>query len=290
MIKKVLKELMWMLLRFTGIPLIMREVVFKNKAAIIVYHDPKPETFEKHIKYLSKYYNFMTLNRLVDAIHNKDWSTIPPKSLVLTIDDGHIGNYELLNILKKYHIYPMMYFCSHIVNTNRHFWWKTGHPDNQILKKSPHEMMLKSLLEEVSYWPNKDYSERQALNTEEVREMSPYVDFQSHTRYHPILTNCINVRCLDEIKNSKTSLEELLDKSIEHFSYPHGNYGEREIEYVKKCGYRSARTGDWGFNSLNSNLFKLKVIVINEEASVNKLCAQMSGCFRFLQVLYGNGK
>ena len=62
---------------------------------IISYHNPKPKIFKKHIEYLKKNYNFISLDKLVDAIHNKDWSAIPSKSLVITIDDGWKENYLL---------------------------------------------------------------------------------------------------------------------------------------------------------------------------------------------------
>jgi peptidoglycan/xylan/chitin deacetylase (PgdA/CDA1 family) len=199
----LIKAIIWFLVRFSGIPLLLREVIYKEKVAIIIYHDPKPETFQKHVKYLSKRYNIIPLSRLVGAIEKEDWSDIPPKALIITIDDGHKGNYKLLDIFKTYNIYPTIYICSHIVNTNRHFWWKTGYPNYQGLKKLPHDVTLKTLQEEAGYWPDREYSERQTLNMSELVEMLHYVDFQSHTKYHPILINCENETSLDEIENSK---------------------------------------------------------------------------------------
>ena len=74
-----------------------------------------------------------------------------------------------------------------------------------------------------------------------------------------------------------------MNKPIEHFAYPNGDYGEREIEYVKKCGYKSARTIDCGWNSINTDPFKLKVTGVQDDASINKLCAQISGFFPILR-------
>ena len=73
----------------------VRKIICNKNVTIALYHDPKPEIFKKHIDHLSYYYRFISLGELINAIENKDWSNIPPQSLVVTFDDGHKGNYEL---------------------------------------------------------------------------------------------------------------------------------------------------------------------------------------------------
>lgn len=272
-------------MQFTGIPCIAREVFLRKKATIVVYHSPEIELFKKHIEYLYKRYNFISLNTLINAINSKGWSSIPAKSLVVTIDDGNKDNYKLLEILKEYKIVPTIYLCSHIVNTNRHFWWKTGHLRLQELKGLPHDQMLTSLQDQVGYEPEKEYQNRQALNYVEILEMSPYVEFGSHTKFHPVLTTCSDEKSRDEIVNSKKYLEQLLGKPFEDFCFPNGGYTYREIEYVKESGYRSARTLDVGWNNITSDPYKLKVIEIQDNASLNVLCAQIIGLFPFIREL-----
>lgn len=290
MLKETIKIVIGALLRFFGIYFIIREVICKNKTTIIVYHDPRPETFKNHIEYLSKHYNFIPLNRLVNAIQKKDKSDIPPKSLVITMDDGFKSNYKLLNIFKTYNITPTIYLCSHIINTNRHFWWKTGYPNLRKLKKMPNDLMFEELRDKVNYEQEKEYLERQALTMSEIVEMLPYVDFGSHSKTHPILINCSKDKCQDEIANSKEYLEHLLGKAIEDFSFPNGDYTSREIQCVKESGYRSARTLNAGWNDINSDICKLKVMVIQDDASINVLCSQISGFFPFLRFLYSQIK
>ena len=48
----------------------------------------------------------------------------PPKSVVVTMDDGHAGNIELLPLFKQYHVRPTLYVCTQIIDTHRHFWFK----------------------------------------------------------------------------------------------------------------------------------------------------------------------
>ena len=266
-------------------PYIIREVFCKSKVTIAVYHDPKPKVFRKHIECLSKYYHFISLSQLVNAIQSIDWSSIPPKSLIITFDDGHKGNYKLLDIFKEYHLIPTIFLCSHIINTNRYFWWKTGYPETEKLKKLPNALMLTILRESVNYEPEKEYEDRQALNISELLKMKPYVDFGSHTKFHPILTNCTKDECMEEIMISKIFLEKLLGKIIEHFNFPNGNYSSREIRFVKQCEYKSARTLDCGFNGINSDPYRLKVTEIQDDANINIFFAQISGFFPYMRSL-----
>jgi peptidoglycan/xylan/chitin deacetylase (PgdA/CDA1 family) len=280
-----IRETLGFIFRFSGIPFLIREIICKNKVTIVHYHNPKPDIFKKHIEYLSRKFVFISLHKLIFAIQNKDWSSIPPKSLVITIDDGNQENYKLLEVFKIYNIYPTIYLCSHIINTNRKFWWKTGYYNFQVLKNYANKVRLKELKNLVGYEPKKDYSTRQALNLEEIREMLYYVDFQSHSKFHPILTKCDAEECRKEIEGSKNYLEKLLNKEISHFCYPGGSYTDREIEYIKNCGYKSARTLDIGWNYINSNPFRLRAMGIEDNASINILCAQVCGLFGYLRYL-----
>jgi len=264
---------------------VVREILCRNKAIIVVYHGPKPETFKKHIEFLSNRYNFISLSRLVNAIQDKDWSDIPPKSLAITIDDGRKGNYKLLEIFKVYNIKPTLFLCSHIVNTNRHLWWQTCCSKLENFKRLPYDLMLKLLHDQVDYKPEKEYQDRQVLSKSEIVKMAPFVNFGAHTKFHPILTNCPKDKCFDEIADSKKYLEELIGEQIEDFAYPNGDYSSREIQFVKQSGYRSARTLDVGLNDMNSDPYRLKVMEIQDNASIYILCSQISGLFPAIRIL-----
>jgi len=271
-----------MLYYYTGFHFFLMKSCDKRKATILVYHDPTPENLREHLEYLSKTYRFITLSTLVEAIQTRDWSTIPPNALVLTFDDGHKGNRAVLDLLKAYRVMPTISLCSDIVATNRHFWWKNGAMDVAVPKKMNCEEMFLHLREIAGFVPEKEYPDRQALSLDELRAMTPFVEFGSHTRFHPVLTNCDDKRCFHELADSKKFLEELLQTPIEHFVYPNGDYGERETRLVKTCGYRSGRTLDIGRNGVDADPFRLKAIAIEDDASINILRAQISGFFCYL--------
>jgi peptidoglycan/xylan/chitin deacetylase (PgdA/CDA1 family) len=285
------KELIACLFRFTGLPLFIRNTYAKQKVTIIFYHDPAASVLDSHLKYLSKRYHFIPLDVLVNAIRTKNWSSIPPKAIVMTIDDGHKRNYELLRVFKKYNIKPTIYVCTQVVNTNRFFWWQLKGLNPNPLKELSNDEKLKYLIEEYQYTPVKEYSykTRQALSLEEMNEMKCYVDFQSHSRFHPLLTKCSSKESAIEIGRSKTELERLLDLKCEHFSFPNGYYHERELTFVKEADYLSGRTTDLGWNDMNTDPYKLKAMGITDDVSINVLSLQVCGIPAYLKgVFKGN--
>ncbi len=138
----VVREIVAAAFRFSGLPGLVRAVFVRHRATIVFYHDPRPEVLDRHLRYLSKHYRYITLDRLVDAIRAKDWSGIPRHALVVTIDDGHRGNAALAHVFARHQARPTLYLCSQIVATNRNFWFKLPGVHAQPLKALPHEQRL----------------------------------------------------------------------------------------------------------------------------------------------------
>lgn len=262
-----------------GIPWLVREWICRNKVTILLYHDVASNVFEKHIKHLISNYNVISLELLVSAIYNQDFTELPQKSVVITFDDGHANNIKLLHIFHKYSICPTIYVCTQIINTNRHFWFKIeglSKREKEHLKRIPNEQRITNLEVSSNFKPILEFNDRQALNLDELKEMMSCVDFQPHTQTHPILPNSTELECKQEILESKRDLEKMLDLECLHFSYPNGDYTEREIEIVKEGGFRSARTTDIGWNTINTSPYKLKAIPIADTAGSIRFCAEMS--------------
>ena len=273
------KNIVATLICLSGIHILIREWMCRNRVAILMYHDAKATVFAKHIAYLSRHYTIISLDTLVTAIHQKDFSQIPAKSVVITIDDGHAGNIELLPLFKQYRICPTLFVCTQIINTHRHFWFKIdgqSKAEREKLKRLPNAERLAYLKRTNDFEPESVYPDRQALNIEEMKQMIADVDFQPHTQFHPILPHCTETECRQEILGSKTDLERLLKIECSHFSYPNGDYTEREIEVVKASGFRSARTTVIGWNTPETPLYQLKTIPIADDAGFALFRAQLT--------------
>jgi|TARA_B100002003_G_C14103395_1_gene530700 peptidoglycan/xylan/chitin deacetylase (PgdA/CDA1 family) len=281
----LVKEIIAFIIVCTGIPFLIRNTYARNKVSIVLYHDPKPSVLDNHLAFLSKRYQFIALDCLVEAILSKDWSNIPPKSLVIALDEGYSGNFDLLEIFKKYSVIPTIYICSQIVKSKRHFWWNIpGIEYGNLPQNQSHVKNLDLLMSSFRLETRKEYleSERQSINDDEIVEMNDFVDFQSHTRFHPILTICPDDECWKEIFQSKREVEEIIGRECKHFSYPGGYYTEREIGLVRKAGYKSARTIDVGWNKRDTDPYKLKTTGVADDASLILLAAQMSGITTYL--------
>lgn len=278
---RTIREIVSAFLRAFGIPLVLRRLFARRAATILVYHDPSPSVLRNHLAYLSSLYTFVPLSRIVSAWREKNAPRLPDYALAITFDDGYRGNVRLLPLFREFDLCPTIFLTSHVVNTNRHFWWKTGHPDVNRLKTLPHDRMLASLKRKTGYDPERLYPDRQALNLSEMTDMLPHVEFGSHGSFHAILPNCSGESCRAEIADSKRLLESLLGLPVAHFAYPNGDCTSREIASVRNARYESARTVDCGWNRPASDPFRLKAFIVADGASVNVLSVHATGVLAF---------
>jgi peptidoglycan/xylan/chitin deacetylase (PgdA/CDA1 family) len=284
-----LKKLAFSLLRMSVLPYFLREVVQRRRVTILVYHKPSPETVDRHFEVLRRKYKFISLadymNFRMDA-----QKRLPPKSLIVTFDDGHSANYALKSILEKHGIPVTVFLCSGLVATNRHFWFETemNNDMRQGLKHITDDERLAALAS-LGFSETAEHATRQALSAGEIEEMKSIVDFQSHTVYHPLLPLCSGSRAFDEISDSKTQLEDKFGLSIYALAYPNGDYSAREIAAAEACGYKCAVTCECGFNSRKTPAFQLKRITINDDADLPELLVKASGVWGFLKNLARGG-
>jgi peptidoglycan/xylan/chitin deacetylase (PgdA/CDA1 family) len=274
---RAISEAMAIVLRWSGIPFLVRNTLARGKVSIILYHSPSLEVLESHLDYLVRRYRIITLSQLVDAIHERNWDSVPGKALVITFDDGDRENFALLELFNRYSVVPTIYLCSQIVGHARHYWFNEVE-DPEPLKALPNAERLAVLERRTGFAPTKEYAEDpQALSREQVAEMAGHVDFQSHTRFHPVLTTCSDAECRDEVERSRIEVEELSGRECRHFSYPNGDYGLRERVLVEQAGYASGRTIDLGWNDINSDPYRLKILSWRDDTSVSRLAADLTG-------------
>ena len=80
-----------------------------------------PETFDSHIKFLTRNYNIISLSDLCDIM--KEEKSFPERSMVITFDDGWRDNYEYaFPILKKYNAPATIFLSTAYIASNKIFW------------------------------------------------------------------------------------------------------------------------------------------------------------------------
>jgi peptidoglycan/xylan/chitin deacetylase (PgdA/CDA1 family) len=277
------KEILAALVVLTGVARATRAWLWRDRVAVLLYHDPDPETLDRHLTYLRQVCDLVPLTDVAVPGRGR------PRAAI-TLDDGHAGNAKLLPIFIKHKVRPTIFLCSSIVGRPRSHWWL--HPgsarmDHERLKRMTNAERLAEL---AAYGYHQDADDRPTgLSIEQIEAMRAHVDFQSHTRFHPVLTRCNDIECMDEIGNSKREVEALLHNACEHFAYPNGNYGDREVSLVKAAGFKSARTCDIGWNDHRTDPFRLRTLIVEDDASPRQFAAQLTGIPYFLHYLKKGG-
>ena len=185
------------------------------KIPILSYHSVSNEScplslkinqFDNQLKYLKKN-GFQSV--FIDEI-NKSKN----KKIIITFDDGYkdlISN--SLPILKKYNFKATCFVVSNLIGETNS--WDEN--DKNITKK---KLMNKM---DIALWVKNG------------------MKIGSHSKNHKNLTNLSYEIMLNEIKESKLYLENLIDSSVDSFCYPYGSFNEKIINEVKK-NYKFAFT------------------------------------------------
>jgi peptidoglycan/xylan/chitin deacetylase (PgdA/CDA1 family) len=259
----------------------------KHRPSIVLYHDPEPAVFAAHIDEFKKYFNIIPLRDYIEARTNNTVHLLPKYSLIITIDDGLVGNYKLLEVIKNRKVPLTIFLTSAVVNTDRHFWWNyvSSEEDLRRMKQTANKELAAELLR-AKFDKKAAYATRQALDAHEIREMMPYVDFQAHTRFHPVLPMCTDEEAYDEICGCKSDLEASFSLDIYALAYPHGNYCDRDITLAKQAGYRCALTVDDGLNRTSTDSFRLKRIYMSDCAGSMEAVVKASGLWTALMRIY----
>jgi hypothetical protein len=124
-------------LTLVGLRALMRHLT-RHKVGILLYHDPSPEVLDRHLTYLRRHYELIPFSRLVEALARRDFSIVPPHSLVIHIDDGYASNRELLGVIDRHGVHV-------IAATHREFWSKLEGGRSKWLTRVDNQVLLEKL-------------------------------------------------------------------------------------------------------------------------------------------------
>lgn len=211
-----------------NVPIIMYHHVEPLNIATQLGHAQLTEDnnyFEEHIKYLvDHHYHLLSLEDLVHAILTR--SSVPPKSAVITVDDGYIDAYTYAFLVaKKYHA---------IVN----FMVPTG------LVGQPDYLLWDHLKEMAA---------------------SPYARIYNHTMSHAALGLIDQDQIIKEVTTANQDLKNNLGIDSDIVIYPYGSYNDLAIQTVKQLGMIAALSTDPGTNDCLSNIYKLPRVRVGNE-------------------------
>jgi len=276
-------------LRLTGIPWFMREIYARRKVTVVNYHDPKPAVFAAHMKAFRRLYSFIDIKELVHALERRDFSLLPRKPLLVTLDDGYAGNSQILQVLTDNDIPVVIYAIAGAVDTARAFWFdRLVHdgPEMRRLKTVSDCERRRILEEEYGHTDEREYDAPVALSRGQLLAFAANRGtIGSHSVSHPMLERCSDDVGHYECTESRRILEELTGAPVRHFALPDGSCGEGTKSWVASAGYATCRTTVPGWVTPESDLLALPNFGISDDAHVHKAIVQACGLWSLLKRL-----
>jgi len=256
----------------------------KIKKNLIIYFHAINDAkwFEDVILLLKSKYTLVELS----FFENLDNYQEAKGSCHITFDDGDRTFYTVVYpLLQKYKVPATIFISPKITVSHENFWFQEvrGYDKNAINNILSRELSLSleklnttrfmnifkcltiaqineiiGLYQKETNTPPKPF---QNMNLSEILEVerSGLVTVGAHTLNHPILKNESNEICYNEIAGSISELQQLLGHEVRYFAYPNGtpdyDFGEREIDILKKNNIAIAVSTESKFISGNDNRF-----------------------------------
>ena len=188
--------------------------------------------FERQMKWLvRRRYRTISLEELL-RLRRRNLLP-PPRSIVVTFDDGYVDNTALAApVLERLGI-PVTIFL--VSGTNG-----------------------------TSSWNVRDSLAGRRLLTlaGATNVRSQLLRFGAHTRTHPRLTEVDATALESEVAGSKRDLEEALGEEVVGFAYPYGKHDERVRAEVARAGFLGACTVEEGRNRPATDDYRLRRVEV----------------------------
>jgi peptidoglycan/xylan/chitin deacetylase (PgdA/CDA1 family) len=155
------------------------------------------------------------------------------------------------------------------VNGQASEWSITNIADRHIALKAIHKIFQRlpsksrdKILTELINWAGLEAAGRPAylpMTASELVQLaqSKFIDVGSHTSTHPLLSTLSKGEQYSEIFDSCKKIETILNKPVNTFAYPYGDFNDEVFQTVKKAGLRTALTVVPKVVKPGDNLFQL---------------------------------
>jgi peptidoglycan/xylan/chitin deacetylase (PgdA/CDA1 family) len=196
------------------VPILMYHSISTSATPAFYRFTLRPELFAAHMAHLAlQGYRTLTMSELGDSRHGVA-AQFPPKSVVLTFDDGFADFFtEVLPVLRSHGFVATLYVTTRYVGATSRWLAPEGEADRPILT-----------------W----------AQLQEIAESG--VECAAHSDTHPPLDEVPRRRVRLELSRSKRLLEDHLQRTVRSFAYPFGFYSRSAREVAEDIGYSSACT------------------------------------------------
>jgi peptidoglycan/xylan/chitin deacetylase (PgdA/CDA1 family) len=263
-IRRKLRKAISFVLYTTGLSFIIQMVFNRNKiyAPILCYHVISDNSlngalpvyaFEKQLAYLqANRYTSIEFGDLLDALNNE--RNLPSRPIVITFDDSSLSHFSsAYPLLKKYGFKATFFVSSRLVTNN-----------GEKLKAKHDIKCLPIAWNHIIQMAKDGFT------------------FGGHTRDHvklPLLDpNMVEI----QINKDKEILESMLGKRVEFFAYPYGAFNRDIINIIKKNGFKSACSSDWGTHHDVKRKYCLQRVSVEADDSLFNFKLKLKGGYDWL--------
>jgi peptidoglycan/xylan/chitin deacetylase (PgdA/CDA1 family) len=221
------------LLSGRGVPVLMYHWVNPDLGRRLRLYGVTPSAFGRQIRRLrAAGYRSASFPELMRHLSGE--ATLPPKRIVITLDDGYRDNVEYAApILEEAGFTATIFLVTDRAGGVNEWDLKHGDPPRALL----------------------DWTEVRRLDGGVFR-------FEPHSRTHPELTTIDPARAREEIAGAKKAMEDQLGRRVSVFSYPHGSFHLGLEAIVRETGYDAAVTDLQGLNRRGADPFRIRRTMI----------------------------
>jgi peptidoglycan/xylan/chitin deacetylase (PgdA/CDA1 family) len=210
-------------------------------------HVPAP-LFAEHCRVLSRYCTPISLSTW--RKHHAEGAALPPRSVLVTFDDGYRSVYtQALPILKHFGVPATVFICSDPVERGEMFWYDavaraTNEQTVAALKTVPYRAWADS----VAAHRTKADDTCSPMNRAEVEALASesLIEIGGHSHSHPILRNAPADVQQQEIEFNLARLEQWTGRRARAFAYPNGrpdvDFDETTSRLLAAAGIEDAFT------------------------------------------------
>ncbi|WP_058952968.1 polysaccharide deacetylase family protein [Clostridium tyrobutyricum] len=225
---------------FTG------EVIYNNSSVpVLMFHSIDYEkgnelripkdAFREKMKFL-KDSGYTTLTLNEFYKFIEENKPVSEKSVLITFDDGYEDNYtNAYPVLKEFGLHATIFVITSTVDKDSGY-----------------------------------------LTSNQLREMNRNgIDIESHTVNHDDLDKLSYEKQLETLRNSKESLENILNKKIDYIAYPFGHFNQNTIKAVQVSGYKMAFTTESGWGNKSQGIYKLHRVYVSANHNINEFMRRL---------------
>jgi len=261
--------------------------IFKTKNS---YHpdDLSVNEFEVQMKFLNSHFNILPIK---DALSLLEQKKLPPKTLVITFDDGYEDNYtNAVPILEKFRCSATFFISTEGVDKG--YLWNDV--IEQCIKRTDQTIISAEIIGEdikiatdaekisayhklLNHLKFKANLERRTfiellknqlnvfdfqttmMNCSQIRTLhNKNFEIGAHTHTHTILSTESDEDCYKELEKNKNKLQNIINQSVNYLAFPNGlfqrDFNEKHCVLAQRIGFDAAfSTNDGGaFSSTNT--------------------------------------